>query len=99
MSSKYDSLFEDENDVFSGTPRSRYWDISKQITEDLRQDEFDILVEKIAAMEMLLSEHHEYEELDKVIKSYCANNLDKMDDLKKSVYLELAGQLIYRVAD
>lgn len=99
MSSKYDALFEDEDDIFSGTPRSRYWDISKQITEDLRQDEFDILVERIAAMEMLLSEHHDYEGLDRTIKTYCINNIDKMDELKKSVYLELAGQLIYRVSD
>jgi flagellar motor switch protein FliM len=97
--SKYDALFEDEDDIFAGTPRSRYWDIHGQTSKDLREDEFDLLVERIAAMEMMLAETYDYNSLDKAIKSYCINNIDKMEDLKKSVYMELAGQLIYRVAD
>ena len=96
---KFDALFEDEDDIFQGTPRSRYWAIHDQTSVDLRQDEFDLLVERIAAMEMMLSENYDYDTLDKAIKSYCISNIDKMDDLKKSVYMELAGQLIYRVAD
>ncbi|MDD2789263.1 MAG: DUF2018 family protein [Sulfurimonas sp.] len=96
---KFDALFEDEDDIFRGTPRSRYWDIHNQTSVDLRQDEFDLLVERIAAMEMMLAETYDYDTLDRAIKSYCINNMDKMDDLKKSVYMELAGQLIYRVAD
>lgn len=101
MSNKFDALFNDEDGVgmLSGTPRSHYWDIWKQTSEDLREDEFDILVERIAALEMLLAEHHDYDTLDKTVRSYCLSNMDKMDELKKSVYMELAGQLIYRVAD
>ena len=98
---KFDALFNDEDGIgmLSGTPRSQYWDIWKQTSPDLREDEFDILVERIAAMEMLLSEHHDYDNLDKVVRSYSLENMDKMEELKRSVYMELAGQLIYRVAD
>jgi hypothetical protein len=47
---KYDALFEDEDDIFGGTPVSKYWDINKQISEDLMKDEFDGIVERLAVM-------------------------------------------------
>ena len=96
---KYDALFEDEDDIFGGTPVSKYWDINKQISEDLMKDEFDGIVERLAVMEAMLAETHDYEDLDKTIKIYAASNLSKIEQLKKSVYMELAGQLIYRISD
>ena len=97
--SKFDALFEDEDDIFAGTPQSRYWDISGQLSEDLVKDEFDGVVERLAIMEAMLSETHDYEDLDRTIKSYAVSNMTKVEELKKSVYMELAGQLIYRVAE
>jgi hypothetical protein len=97
--SKYDALFEDEDDIFAGTPHSRYWDISGQLSEDLIKDEFDRIVERLAVMEAMLSETHDYEDLDRTIKTYAISNMSEVDELKKSVYMELAGQLIFRVAE
>jgi len=97
--SKYDALFEDEDDIFAGTPQSRYWDISAQLSEDLVKDEFDGIVERLAVMEAMLSEIHDYDDLDRTVKSYSISNMTKVEELKKSVYMELAGQLIYRVAE
>ena len=98
---KFDALLNDEDGIgiIGGTPRSQYWEIWNQTSLDLREDEFDVLVERIAALELLLSEHHEYEMLDKTVRSCCVTNIDKMDDLKRSVYIELAAKLIYRVSD
>jgi hypothetical protein len=96
---KFDALFEDEDDIFAGTPQSRYWDISGQLSQDLVKDEFDGVVERLAVMEAMLSESHEYEDLDRTIKSYALSNMAQVEELKKSVYMELAGQLIYRVAE
>jgi len=96
---KFDALFEDEDDIFAGTPQSRYWDISGQLSQDLVKDEFDGVVERLAVMEAMLSESHEYEDLDRTIKSYAISNMTEVEELKKSVYMELAGQLIYRVAE
>ncbi len=96
---KFDALFEDEDDIFAGTPQSRYWDISGQLSEDLVKDEFDGVVERLAVMEAMLSETHDYEDLDRTIKTYALANFEKTEELKKSVYMELAGQLIYRVAE
>jgi hypothetical protein len=97
--SKFEALFEDENDIFAGSPQSRYWDISGQLSEDLVKDEFDIIVQRLAVMEAMLSETHNYDDLDRTVKSYALSNMEKVEELKKSVYMELAGQLIYRVAE
>jgi len=97
--SKFDALFEDEDDIFAGTPQSRYWDISGQLSQDLVKDEFDGVVERLAVMEAMLSEMHDYDDLDRTVKSYALSNMSEVEELKKSVYMELAGQLIYRVAE
>jgi len=96
---KFDSLFEDEDDIFAGTPQSRYWDIQSNLSDDLIKDEFDILVQRVAIMEKLLGEQHDYESLDKMIRSYALSNFSEVEELKKSVYMELAGQLIFRVSE
>ena len=96
---KYDALFEDEDDIFGGTPVSKYWDIANQTNNEVLEDEFDMIVERIAAMESMLNETNNEEDLDQVIKSYVFANADKIDALKKSVYMELAGKLIFRSGD
>jgi flagellar motor switch protein FliM len=96
---KFDALFEDESDIFAGTPQSKYWDIAAQLSNDLLKDEFDRIVERLAAMEAILSETHDYNELDRTIRNYALTNFEQMEELKKSVYMELAGQLIYRVSE
>ena len=96
---KFDALFEDENDIFAGTPVSKYWDISKQLSEDLIKDEFDVLVQRIAVMEAMLSKTQEYEDLDRAVSHYAYEHFSQIEDMKKSIYMELAGKLIFRVAE
>ncbi len=96
---KFDALLEDEDDIFGGSPVSKYWDIARQTSNDLQEDEFDAIIERMAVMEHMLSETHDYENLDKIIKNHSFANQDHINELKKSLYMELAGQLIFRVSD
>ncbi|HEX5623398.1 MAG TPA: DUF2018 family protein [Sulfuricurvum sp.] len=97
--SKYDALFEDENDIFGGTPQSKYWDIATQVSEDLYRYDFDEIMTKIAVMEKMLMQHHDEEELNRIIDSYAIMNQAEVDDHKKSLYMEYAGRLIYKLSD
>ena len=97
--SKFDALFEDEDDIFGGSPKSKYWDISNQISKDLMQAEFDDVIMRLAVMEKMLMQIHDEEMLDQIIKNYYFENMDEIEVLKKSMYMELAGKLIYRLAD
>lgn len=59
--SRFEALFEDEDDIFVGSPQSKYWDIAKQVSEDLYRYDFDEIMTKIAVMEKMLMEHHDEE--------------------------------------
>ncbi len=95
----YEALFEDEDDIFNGSPVSKYWDIQKQSIEDVQKDEFDSIVERLAVMESMLNKIHDEEQLDKIIKNYAFEHQSEIDTHKKSIYMELAGILVYRAGD
>lgn len=95
----YDALFEDEDDIFGGTPESKYWDIVKQVSPDIARHEFDTMMAKMAAMEMMLMEQHDEESLNKIIERYIFSNEKMIENRKKSLYMEYAGNLIYKLSD
>jgi hypothetical protein len=97
--SRFDALFEDEDDIFSGSPQSKYWDIAKQVSEDLYQYNFDEIMTKIAVMEKMLMQQHGEEDLDKIVNRYAIMNPDEIEEHKKSLYMEYAGRLIYKLSD
>jgi hypothetical protein len=95
----YAALFEDEEDIFSGTPQSKYWDIAAHITPERIEYEFDLILTKMAAMEEMLMAQHDEESLDKIIHRYGLENAQAVENRKKSLYMEYAGNLIYQLAD
>jgi len=95
----YDALFEDEDDIFGGTPESKYWDIVKQVSPDIARHEFDMMIAKMAAMEQMLIEQHDEESLNKIIERYIFSNESTIENRKKSLYMEYAGNLIYKLSD
>lgn len=96
---KFDALFEDEDGLFGGTPQSRYWDIFHQLSKDLAEDEFDVIMGRMAAMEMMLMEHIPEEELNRTVDRHVIMNSMDVEARKKSLYMEYAGRLIYRLSD
>jgi hypothetical protein len=97
--SRFEALFEDENDIFGGTPQSKYWDIAKQVSEDLYQYDFDEIITKIAVMEKMLMQQYDEEDLNRIIDTYAIMNFDEIEAHKKSLYMEYAGRLIYKLSD
>lgn len=95
----YDALFEDEDDIFGGTPESKYWDIVKQVSPDIARHEFDTMIAKMAAMELMLMEQHDEESLNKIIDRHICSNEKMIENRKKSLYMEYAGNLIYKLSD
>ena len=94
---KYEALFEDEENIFGGTPKSKYWDIAGQANEEIVSDEFDKVVQKFAIMEAMLQEKHDHEELDKMISQYGFENSMEVENLKKGLYIEFTGNIVMRL--
>ncbi len=93
-----DWFLEDEDDIFVGSPRSKYFDISGQANEEIVQDEMDKLIEKLAVMEMMLSKDKDGEfDINNVVKQYVFENMDEVEEMKRGLYIELTGDIVCRL--
>jgi len=95
--SKYDALFEDEDDVFVGSPKSKFWDILNTANDELVKDQMDLLLEKFTVMETILLEQHGEDKLSQIISEYSFENSKEVEFNKKSAYLEFTGEVISRL--
>ncbi|MCK5110682.1 MAG: DUF2018 family protein [Arcobacteraceae bacterium] len=94
---KYEALFEDEDNIFGGTPKSKFWDIANQANEEIVEDEFDKIMEKFAVMEAILRKEHNDIELDKMIAAYAFEYADDIELHKKGLYIEFTGEIVCRL--
>jgi len=94
---KYDALFEDESNIFGGSPKSKFWDILNQASDDLVKDQMDQFFEKFTVMETMLIKEYGEDGLDRAIKEYAFENSSQIEYNKKSTYLELTGEIVCRL--
>jgi hypothetical protein len=93
-----DWLLEDEDDIFTGSAKSKYFDVTRTANQEIVQDEFDKLLEKVAVMEMLLSKDKDVDfDINDIIRQYVIENLDEVEQMKKGLYVELTGDIICRL--
>jgi len=97
MSNKFEALFEDEANIFGGTPASKYHDIANQASDEVVKDEFDKIVEKFAAMEQMLEAAYPNEDIDRKIQNHIFENSSFIENQKKSLYIEFTGNIVMRL--
>jgi len=95
--SKYEALFEDEDNIFGGTPQSKYHDIASQASDEVVKDEFSKIAQKFAVMEALLIEQHGEDTIDDLIQNYAFENSIDIDTKKKSLFIEWTGNIVMRL--
>ncbi len=93
-----DWFLEDEDDIFIGSPKSKYFDISASSNNEIVEDEFDKLIKKYAVMEILLSKDRGVDfDINKMINQYVFENTDEVEEMKKGLYIELTGDIVCRL--
>jgi hypothetical protein len=95
--SKYEALFEDEDNIFGGTPESKYHDIANNANDEIVKDEFNKIIQKFAIMEALLREKFDGDDLDKMIANYGFENSVEVENMKKGLYIEFTGNIVMRL--
>ena len=91
-------LSEDEDDIFMGSPKSKFFDVSREASVDVVEDEWDKVIEKVAVLEMMLSEGKGEEfDINQVIKQCAFDNIEKVNAVKKGLYVEFTGEIICRL--
>lgn len=88
------NLFDDEEDIFQGSPRSKFMDIVYNANRDVVQNELIRLVERMAVMEMLLAEHYDEDELEKVIRSLPFERAEEVEYMMKNLYIISVGNVL-----
>lgn len=98
MASFKDWFIEDEDDIFMGSPKSKFFDVSKEASQDIVQEEWDKIIEKLAILEMIVSKDKgEDFDLEKTIKEFKYENEKEVNSMKKGLYVEFTGEIISRL--
>jgi len=89
----YSALFEDEEDIFGGSPRSKFMDVVFNANNDIVRQELENFIEKAATMELML-EKQIGDDIDSAISQYKMNNLDEVNTKTKSIFVEIMGSIL-----
>ena len=87
------NLFEDEDDIFMGSPKSKFRDIVFNANRNLVELELERLIERQAALELMLGEFHG-EELERKIDTFMLENKDDVVEVAKNLYIESMGNVL-----
>lgn len=91
---KYDALFEDEEGVFGGSPQGKYWQMFNELNDGSAEGVLDAIIEKMAAMELMLMETVHEDELNDKVEQFIVTHPGEVDRQKQNLYMELGGELI-----
>ena len=93
--SKYAALFEDADDVFLGSPRSKFLDIVYTANRNLVEEQLDKMVSKMAQMEILL-EDKMGDYWDRELTTNSFERSTEVEQKIKSLYIEFTGEIVTR---
>ncbi len=86
-------MFEDEDDIFMGSPKSKFMDVVFNANNDIVRHELEIFIDKVAAMELMLSQHVG-DDIDREVKRFALSNQSDVETKAKSLYIELMGAIL-----
>ncbi len=86
-------LFEDEDDIFMGSPKSKLMDVIFNANNDVVRNELQNFIDRTAAMELMMAEKFG-DNVDREIQNYMISNREEVDNHAKSLYIELMGAIL-----
>ncbi|NPA66546.1 MAG: DUF2018 family protein [Epsilonproteobacteria bacterium] len=86
------ALLEDENDIFGGTPKSKFMDVIFHANNDIVRQELEKMVYRMAAMEVALEKQGQ--DVDEVVKEIQFEAGSEVEDTAKSIYIEVMGNIL-----
>lgn len=93
--SKFAALFEDEDDVFLGSPKSKFFDVVFNANNDVAQFELEEMINRMATMELLLEEQMgSPEEIENKINEYKYSRSQDIEAHAKNTYIVYMGAIL-----
>jgi len=91
---KYSALFEDEDDVFLGSPESKFMDVLFHANNGVVRKELGDFIRKVSTMEMIMEEQMGHNDIDQVVRRYDAEHFGEAEENAKSIFIELMGKIL-----
>jgi hypothetical protein len=87
------NIFEDEDDIFMGSVKSKFLDIVFNANRGLVESELERLVQRVATLELMLAQEDE-DLLERQISQYQFENQDDVQTKSKSIFIESMGNIL-----
>ncbi len=88
-------MFLDDDDIFGGSPRKKYFDIIFNANRNLVEEELTTNLQKMAALEMLLEEMlGEEKDVMQIVQNYIWENQDRIDKKTTDLFIEGMGNIL-----
>ncbi len=88
-------LYEDEDDIFMGSPKSKFFDVMLNANRSLVEGAVENIVDRYSAMELLLEELIEDEnEIENRINDILFNKTDEVRNRTNSLYISAMGDVL-----
>ncbi|WP_294962134.1 DUF2018 family protein [Sulfurimonas sp.] len=91
--SKYSALFEDEDDVFLGSPVSKLMDIIFNANNDVVRFDLENFIKRRAALELILEEKIG-ENYSEIVEAMIIEQREIVESKTKSLSIELMGEIV-----
>ena len=88
-------LYEDEDDIFMGSPRSKFFDIMFNANRNLVEHKMETLIERYVAMEKMLEEHlGEEVDVQRIVDSLIIAEPDEIHHRKRDMFIVTVGDIL-----
>jgi len=84
----------DENDPFTGSPRSKFFDVMLNGNRGVVENVLENFLERYAAMELLVSQTFQQENLQSQIQNIIYTEQDAINAAKTDLYISLVGDVL-----
>jgi len=88
----FEALLEDEDNIFGGSPRSKFMDIVFNANNDIVRQELEKMVYRMAALEVALEKQGI--DSDMAVKEVSFDNANEVEDMAKNIYINVAGDIL-----
>jgi hypothetical protein len=87
-------LYEDEDDFFMGSPKSKFFDIVFHANQELVKNKLLEMIDRYSAMELLLEKHLGEAEAQKAVETLLYEDADAILNRNNDLFIAAVGEIL-----
>lgn len=87
-------LYEDEDDFFMGSPKSKFFDILFHANQEIVKNKLLDIVDRYSAMEILLEKQYGAEALESLIATVKMDEADRVLEHNNDFFIGVVGEIL-----